>query len=76
MPFNSGDVLVLYTDGITEAFDENKKQYSLERLVEVVKLNFHQTAPTIRAAVIEDVRRHIGSQNVYNDITLVVLKQQ
>jgi two-component system sensor histidine kinase ChiS len=73
---NSGDVLVLYTDGITEAIDINKIQYSLERLVEIVKQNFHSSANEIRQIVIEDVWRHIGEQKVYDDITLVVLKQK
>ncbi len=73
---NLGDVVVLYTDGITEAFDINRKQYGVERLCEVVSQNYARTAQEIRQVVIEDVRRHIGSQKVFDDITLVVLKQQ
>jgi sigma-B regulation protein RsbU (phosphoserine phosphatase) len=73
---NSGDVVVLYTDGITEAFDINCKQYGLERLCEVVSQNCDRCAQEIRQAVIEDVWRHIGKQKVFDDITLVVLKQK
>jgi len=73
---NSGDVLVLYTDGITEAIDINKIQYGLERLVEIVRQNFHYSAKEIREIVIDDVWRHIGEQKMYDDITLVVLKQK
>jgi len=73
---NSGDVVVLYTDGITEAFDINREEYGLEKLCEVVSHNWEQSAQGIRQAVIEDVRRHIGSQKVFDDITLVVLKQK
>ncbi len=72
---NSGDVVVLYTDGISEAFDINHKEYGIERLCEVVSLNWERSAQEIQQAVIEDVRRHIGSQKVFDDITLVVLKQ-
>ena len=35
-----------------------------------------QPAESIKAAVVSDVRRHIGTQEVYDDITLVVVKQQ
>ncbi|MEG4810534.1 AAA family ATPase [Microcoleus sp. F8-D3] len=73
---NSGDVVVLYTDGITEAFDMNQAQYGIEPLIEVVVLNREQSAAEIKQAVIEDVRRYIGEQKVFDDITLVVIKQK
>ncbi len=73
---NPGDVVMLYTDGITEAFNIDHKQYGLERLCEVVSQNCDRTVQQIRQAIIEDVRRHIGVQKVFDDITLVVLKQK
>ncbi|HIK12160.1 MAG TPA: AAA family ATPase [Oscillatoriaceae cyanobacterium M33_DOE_052] len=76
LQLNSGDVVVLYTDGITEAFDVNHEQYGLERLCEVVQEYRYHSAFEIRQLVIDDVRRHIGSQKVFDDITLVVLKQK
>jgi serine phosphatase RsbU (regulator of sigma subunit) len=71
-----GDVVVLYTDGITEAEDINREQYGLERLCEVVSRHWERSAQAIKEAVIEDVRSHIGEQKVFDDITLVVLKQK
>ncbi|MEG3923900.1 MULTISPECIES: protein kinase domain-containing protein [unclassified Microcoleus] len=73
---NSGDVVVLYTDGITEAFDMKKDQYGIEPLIEVVVLNRERSAAEIKQAVIDDVRRYIGEQKVFDDITLVVIKQK
>ncbi|WP_309235930.1 PP2C family protein-serine/threonine phosphatase [Planktothrix sp. FACHB-1365] len=73
---NSGDGVVLYTDGITEAENHQGEFYSLEKLCEIVKQNWHLTASEIRKAVINDVRSHIGKHKVYDDITLVVLKQK
>jgi len=73
---NSGDVVVLYTDGISEAFNMNKDQYGIEPLMEVVALNREQSAAEIKQAVIDDVRRYIGEQKVFDDITLVVIKQK
>jgi len=73
---NSGDVVILYTDGITEAFDINRQQYGIERLCEVASRNCSLSVEGIRQAVIDDVRQHIGSQKVFDDITLVVLKQK
>jgi len=73
---HSGDVVVLYTDGITEAENMDKVLYGLERLIEVIQINWQQTATEIRHAVIDDVRSHIGEQKVFDDITLLVLKQK
>ncbi|HBE36861.1 MAG TPA: serine/threonine protein kinase [Cyanobacteria bacterium UBA11368] len=73
---NPGDVVVLYTDGITEAEDINRGYYGIERLCEVVRENRHKPAIEIRQAAIADLRRHIGKQKVFDDITLVVLKQK
>jgi predicted ATPase/serine phosphatase RsbU (regulator of sigma subunit) len=73
---NAADVVVLYTDGITEAEDTNRRYYGLERLVQIVQDCYQQSAPQIRQAIIDDVRRHIGKQKVFDDITLLVLKQK
>ena len=73
---NPGDVVVLYTDGIPEAFDINKVQYGLKRLWQVVVENRHRCALEIREAVINDVRQYIGAMKVFDDITLVVMKQK
>ncbi|MEG4029491.1 MULTISPECIES: SpoIIE family protein phosphatase [unclassified Microcoleus] len=72
----SGDVVVLYTDGITEAKNMDKVLYGLKRLIEVVEINWQRSAAEIRHAVIKDVRWHIGEQKVFDDITLLVLKQK
>jgi len=71
-----GDGIVLYTDGITEARNLEKKLYGIERLCEVVSRHWFGTAKEIQQAVIEDVRQFIGKQKVFDDITLLVLKQQ
>lgn len=72
----AGDVVVLYTDGITEAENEVHELYGVERLCEVICKNVDEPAITIRKAVIADLRSHIGTQKVYDDITLLVLKQK
>jgi serine phosphatase RsbU (regulator of sigma subunit) len=72
----SGDGVVLYTDGITEAENLDGEHYGQERLCEVVKVHWSEPAEAIKEAVVRDVRRHIGEQTVYDDITLVVVKQQ
>ncbi|MEB3230598.1 MAG: GAF domain-containing SpoIIE family protein phosphatase, partial [Leptolyngbyaceae bacterium] len=75
VPLAIGDVAVLYTDGITEAENDQRQFYGIERLCQVVSQHWHQTAAEIRQAVIADVQAHIGQHPVFDDITLVVLKR-
>ncbi|MEM7726163.1 MAG: SpoIIE family protein phosphatase [Cyanobacteria bacterium P01_A01_bin.45] len=72
---NLGDTAILFTDGITESEDIDGNLYGLDRLCEVVKENHLLSAMEIKEAVISDVRKHIGKQQVFDDITLLVLKQ-
>ncbi|MEG4086835.1 SpoIIE family protein phosphatase [Microcoleus sp. POL10_C6] len=71
-----GDGVVLYTDGIPEAYNIGKKQYGLKQLCEVISQNWHKSAAEVKEAVIVDVRQYIGKQKVFDDITLLVFKRQ
>jgi sigma-B regulation protein RsbU (phosphoserine phosphatase) len=71
-----GDGIVLYTDGLTEAMDVNKRCYGLERLCDVVSRHWLLNAQDIQQAVISDLRRHIGNHKLQDDVTLLVIKQR
>jgi serine phosphatase RsbU (regulator of sigma subunit) len=71
-----GDGIVLYTDGVTEAENSRQEYYGLERLCRVVRQSWQRSAAQIRQAVVEDVRSHVGQHRVYDDITLLILKQR
>ncbi|HDN26787.1 MAG TPA: hypothetical protein ENG03_06760 [Thioploca sp.] len=73
---NAGDVVVLYTDGITEAENSEQKQYGIERLCETVKQHWQQPATGIKQIIIDEVRQYTGQQTVSDDMTLLVLKQK
>jgi len=73
---NPGDGIILYTDGITEAQNTQRKQYGLNRLSQVVSENWHYSAREIQQAIIDDVKTHIGTQKVFDDITVLVLKRK
>lgn len=71
-----GEGIVLYTDGITEAMNVNNQQYGIERLCDAIAQNWSRSAEEIKQIVIENVRQHIGTQKLFDDITLLVLKRQ
>jgi phosphoserine phosphatase RsbU/P len=73
---NDDDVLILFTDGITEAENMQGKQYGLKRLCQVSLHSRSASANNIKEAIIADVRNYIGEQILFDDMTLVVLKQR
>lgn len=76
IPFTAGDMIVLYTDGITEAESEDGQLYGMDRLIAVARRVHSETAAEVSAAIVADVKAHIGTQKVHDDITLVVLKHR
>ncbi len=72
---NPGDVLILYSDGITEAFNEDDQQYGEERLIETVKDNINEPARTLTVRIVSSVREFAGTREQSDDITLMVIKR-
>jgi sigma-B regulation protein RsbU (phosphoserine phosphatase) len=77
-----GDILVLYTDGITEARspEEEKavedKLFGEDRLVQIVKDNASLSAREIQSAILQAVSAHTKNTPQGDDITIVVIKRQ
>ncbi len=69
---NPGDVLVWYTDGLTECRDATNKIYGLKRLVSVVQRYGHLPSERLREAIVSDVRQFTGNTPQDDDITVIV----
>jgi phosphoserine phosphatase RsbU/P len=74
VPLQSGDVMVAYTDGITEATNCASLPCGVERLCEAVRASHGLGADAIRKAVLCSLRKHIGSEDLLDDISLLVIK--
>ncbi|MFC1724064.1 GAF domain-containing SpoIIE family protein phosphatase [candidate division KSB1 bacterium] len=73
--FNSGDICVLYSDGITEAMDSSENEFSLNRLEEVVKKNRTLSSCEIIDKILASVSEHSKNVPQSDDITVVVIKK-
>lgn len=69
----NGDCLVLFTDGVTEAQDENGNEFGEERLQKLLMTNANFSAAELREKIIAAVTE-FGNGRFYDDVTLVVLK--
>jgi len=70
------DGIVLYTDGIPEAKNLDDEQYGLDRLCEVISINWHLSPEQVKEAIIANLKEFIGQQKIFDDITLVVIKKK
>jgi len=68
------DVLVLYTDGIVEALNENHKFYGTHRLNNLLNRNKDRTAADLLDNVSKDIRTFIGEAKQHDDMTMMVMK--
>jgi phosphoserine phosphatase RsbU/P len=70
-----GDVVVLFSDGVTEAFDRDEQEFGEERLRALVIDNRHRSATEIVRIILDAIAAHAAGVSQSDDITLVVLKR-
>ena len=72
---SDGDVLLLYTDGVSEAMDTQNVEFSEAQTCNVLKESSGESACTIVKHIIEKVQTHAGDAPQSDDITLAVVKK-
>ena len=70
-----GDVLVLYTDGVTEAINAAEEEFDVERLTSVATASRHEPASEILVNVDRAVTAFVDGQPQFDDLTMVVAKR-
>lgn len=74
--FDSGDIIILHTDGVTEAESPGGELFGFERLCESASRHRSGSADQIKDGIISDLMAHIGTQKIHDDITLVVMRHR
>jgi len=72
--FAPGDVLVAYTDGLTEAFDNQEEQFGEQRLEEVIREHKKKSARKVLDSIERRLHTFIDGASQSDDITLLVMK--
>jgi serine phosphatase RsbU (regulator of sigma subunit) len=70
-----GDVMVVYSDGISEAIDPNQEQFGEAQLHAVVEEHRHESASDIIEQIVRSVRQYSHGAAQMDDMTLLVLKR-
>jgi Serine phosphatase RsbU, regulator of sigma subunit len=74
--FHPGDIVVLYTDGITEMRNEHKEEYGLHRVHKLIMDNHHLNAAEILELLINDVEVFRGETPPHDDTTAMIFKRE
>lgn len=69
-----GDVIVVYTDGITEALNEKNEEWGTAPLLQTIDAETSGGVDALIQAVRSQLARHIGAQQQYDDMTLLALE--
>jgi PAS domain S-box-containing protein len=73
--FDDGNLLVLYSDGITEAMNEQEEEFGLERLNTVIKHNQKKGASDMINDILDAVMKFTGETPQMDDMTLMIIKK-
>ena len=74
LTLEKGDVLFLYTDGVTEAMNEKDEQYGEDRLKKLLDDNCDKSVEELSNVLKNDIAFHRGNAEQSDDITILALK--
>ena len=68
-------MIILYTDGITEARDEQNKMLTLSVWTEIIKKNHNLDTNIMLQNLMNKLKEYMQKAEQYDDITLVIIKK-
>jgi sigma-B regulation protein RsbU (phosphoserine phosphatase) len=74
VPLQPGDILTLFTDGVTEQENQNEEQFSVDRLKNLILTNENDSASALATHITDAVSNFAGTKEQEDDLTLVVAK--
>jgi phosphoserine phosphatase RsbU/P len=76
LQLEQGDVLFLFTDGVTESVDTGGKEYGLEKIAAVIQRCAGETVEHMRHCIITELSQHRAGADLRDDTTFVLLKRK
>ncbi len=73
---NPGDLLILFSDGITEAMNKDHREFSEEKLIDIIKNNKNTQPDLLIEKIVTAVKEHSGTTPQSDDITLMIIKRE
>jgi sigma-B regulation protein RsbU (phosphoserine phosphatase) len=74
IPLHTGDVLVFYTDGITEAMNTESDLFGDSRLSQIVEEHGHLDSGELRERILREIEAFVGTADQHDDMTMILIK--
>ncbi len=74
--FYSGDILITFSDGITDAINTDEESYGMERLRKIILENANSDVLTLKNRILEDVSRFSEGAAQFDDLTILLVKHK
>lgn len=74
LEMNTGDILLIFTDGVTETMNNYKQQFGEERLLNLIERNAQKSAKEIEIALLREINLFKRDASPHDDLTFVILK--
>jgi len=74
IPLHKGDVLVFYTDGITEAMNSSSDLFGEPRLGRLIAEHGHLDAGDLRERILREIEAFVGAADQHDDMTMILIK--
>jgi len=71
---NSGDILIFFSDGVSETMNRDNKEFGEDKLEKIVIANSHKSSSDIESAILINLNAFRGYSDPNDDISLVILK--
>jgi len=71
---DEGDILLTFTDGISEAMNEKNELFRTSRVIDIVKKNYKLSAEELKNKIISDIESFVGNAPQHDDMALVIVK--
>jgi sigma-B regulation protein RsbU (phosphoserine phosphatase) len=73
--FDPGDVLLIYSDGITESIDANEEEFGEQKLSEILQQNVSESAARLIERIVSAVHTHAGESPQADDMTILIIRR-
>jgi sigma-B regulation protein RsbU (phosphoserine phosphatase) len=73
---DSGEIIVFFTDGLTEAINADEEEFGMQRLLHVASECHHCPADEVAAKILAAVQAWVGEAGLQDDLTLLVLRRK
>ncbi|HMS65312.1 MAG TPA: SpoIIE family protein phosphatase [Ignavibacteria bacterium] len=73
---NQNDIILFYSDGLSEAMNAYKREFGIERIKELILHNSNKSALEIKNAILDEVSKFRGYAEVHDDITFILMKSK